>query len=415
LPKSSLPERGSFLIAAISGRALTASARRAGFTPLVADFFADADTAALAHGCRKLDGDLAQGINWHALQAALTSLAEAAPTPIAGLVYGSGFEDRTDLLVRLARRWPLLGNDAETVDRIKTPERFFAALDRLGVPHPRKATQLPAAEHGWLTKRRGGAGGGHIQSGVARPANESIYFQERVAGRSISALFVANGSAASVLGFSEQWTAPMRGGPFRYGGTMRAAELVPHLANAMSSAVEQVAGTFALTGLGSADFMVSGEDALLLEINPRPGATLDIFDSETEPLFGLHLDAVIEGRLPSDRLTLEGAAASAIVFAPNRLTVPDMPWPAWAADRPKPGERIDKNRPICTVLARAKTPIGARRLVEERISIILAACGGESVGGDGELDEKNGRKRNAPRGDAQRQRQGRPAGGRPRP
>ena len=32
------------LIAAISGRALAASARRGGYVPLVADFFGDADT-----------------------------------------------------------------------------------------------------------------------------------------------------------------------------------------------------------------------------------------------------------------------------------------------------------------------------------------------------------------------------------
>ncbi len=415
MPKSSLPERGSLLIAAISGRALAASARRAGFAPLVADYFADADMAALAHRCQKLTGDLAQGINWHALHTALSSLAEAAPTPIAGLVYGSGFEDRPQLLGRLAQGWPLLGNDAETIDRIKAPERFFALLDCLGVPHPRTVMQLPAAKHGWLAKGRGGAGGGHIRSRIARPANASVYFQERVAGRSISALFVANGSTARVLGFSEQWTAPIRGRPFRYGGAVRAAELVPHLAKAMSSAVEQVARSFALRGLGSADFMVRGDEALLLEINPRPGATLDIFNSDSDPLLGLHLDAVVEGRLPTGGLALEGGAASAIVFAPKRLTVPKMSWPAWAADRPKPGERIDKNRPICTVLARAKTPIRAKRLVEERISIILAACGGESVGGDGELDEKNGRKRKAPRGDTERQRQGRTAGGRPHP
>jgi uncharacterized protein len=415
LPKSSSPERGSLLIAAISGRALAASARRAGFEPLVADCFADADTAVLAHECRKLTGDLAQGINWHALRAALSSLTEAASTPIAGLVYGSGFEDRPQLLGRLAQRWPLLGNNAETVDRIKAPERFFAALDRLGVPHPRTVMQLPPGKYGWLAKRRGGAGGGHIQSDVTRRANASLYFQERVAGRSISALFIANGSAARVLGFSEQWTAPIGGRPFRYGGAMRTAEVAPHLANAMSSAVEQIVAAFALTGLGSADFMVRREDALLLEINPRPGATLDIFDSDADPLLGLHLDSVIEGRLPAKRLALEGGAASAIVFAPKRLSVPEIPWPAWAADRPKPGERIDKNCPICTVLARAKTPIGAKRLAEERISIILAACGGESVGENREFDEKNGRKRNARHGDAQRQRQGRTAGGRPHP
>jgi hypothetical protein len=70
---------------------------------------------------------------------------------------------------------------------------------------------------------------------------------------------------------------------------------------------------------------------------------------------------------------IDDAAASAIVYAPERLRVPqDVVWPAWTADRPKPCELIDKNRPICTVWARAATKQGARRLAQDRISEILA-------------------------------------------
>jgi len=44
-----LPADGaSLLVVAVSGRALAASARRAGLVPLVADFFADADTRRIA-------------------------------------------------------------------------------------------------------------------------------------------------------------------------------------------------------------------------------------------------------------------------------------------------------------------------------------------------------------------------------
>ena len=50
----------SLLIAAISGRAIAQSARRAGFMPLVADFFADVDTQQAGYACHKLDGDIAR-------------------------------------------------------------------------------------------------------------------------------------------------------------------------------------------------------------------------------------------------------------------------------------------------------------------------------------------------------------------
>ena len=44
-----------------------------------------------------------------------------------------------------------------------------------------------------------------------------------------------------------------------------------------------------LLGLCSADFIRSEDGYWLVEINPRPGATLDIFDSPEAPLMEAHL------------------------------------------------------------------------------------------------------------------------------
>lgn len=380
MPISSSPELASLLIAAISGRALAASARRAGYAPLVADFFADADTAEIAPACRRLDGDIGHGITGEALAKALASLADQAPSPILGFVYGSGFEDRPQFLEQIGGRWPVIGNDAATVQRLKSPEVFFPELARLGICHPRTVMEPPAATSGWLVKRRGGAGGGHVARHARHSEAPGTYYQEAVSGRPVSALFVANGDRACVLGFSEQWTAPIGSRRYRYGGAVRPAEIANDLEKRMTSITETVAAHFKLRGLGSADFIVSDRamsdrDLFLLEVNPRPGATLDIFDSDAEPLLHFHVEAVTKGTLPSAPLSLPGAAASAIVFAPCALAIPaTMRWPDWVADRPHCGECIDKSRPICTVLAHAETPKAARRLAEERIATTLAAC-----------------------------------------
>jgi predicted ATP-grasp superfamily ATP-dependent carboligase len=396
------------LIAAVSGRALAASALRAGLTPLVADFFADADTQTLAHACRRLKGDIARGMRWEILAPALDALAGAAPSPILGLVYGSGFEDRPNLLTRIAERWPLLGNDAAMVERIKVPESFFRALARLGIKHPLTTAKPPPQGAGWLAKRTGGAGGSHIVASRLKAHGRKVYYQERVEGRTVSALFVANGSDAQVLGFSEQWTAPSKRSLWRYGGAVRPAALPARLARAMASAVKRVARAFELKGLGSADFMVSDEEPLLLEINPRPGATLDIFDSDVTPLLKVHLNAVMQGRLPRQGLKFPDAMASAIVYAKSGVAVlPGVIWPGWVADRPRSSEWIDKNRPICTVWARASTKARAKRLVETRISKVLAGFRSVSRGEEGE--QKRGDRRDASHGVAERQRQGRAA------
>jgi uncharacterized protein len=407
LRKSSQAEslRPSLLIAAVSGRALAQAARRAGFTPLVADFFADTDTLAAAHACHKLRSDIARGFRASSLLRALDALAKAAPSPVRGFVYGAGFEDRPDLLRRIAERWPIIGNDAATVARIKAPEIFFAELARLRVPHPATVTTRPARNAGWLVKKIGGAGGSHIAPSRLSQGDPGFYFQERVAGRAVSALFAGNGRDARVLGLSEQWTAPSGRNLWRYGGAVRPATLSPAAARKITSAVKRVSRAFAIKGLASADFLVSGEQALLLEINPRPGATLDIFDSLRTPLLRLHVEAASEDKLLPGKLKFGDAMASAIVYAErggaaSRGTV----WPDWTADRPKPSEWIDKNRPICTVLARSDTKARAKRLIEERICEILAGLQKNGRGEDGEQEGRH--RRSAQGGAAKRQRQG---------
>ena len=405
MPKSSQADAGSLLIAAVSGRQLAQAARRAGLTPLVADFFADTDTQAAAHACLKLDGDIRSGMRRQNLLPALRDLAALAPSPILGVVYGAGFEDRTELLRLIAKHWRLLGNDAATVKRLKAPESFFAALDRLGIPHPATSSERPRKGAGWLAKRKGGAGGSHVVPSRLKRDAGNVYYQERIDGRAVSALFVANGSEARVLGFSEQWTAPTPRSPFRYGGAVRPASLPQEAARRMTSAVMAVARCFKIVGLASADFLVDGKEALLLEINPRPGATLDIFDRATKPLLRLHLRAIRDGGLPRTAAKFDDAMASAIVYAPWRLSVPPgTAWPDWSADRPKSAERIDKNRPICTVWARGSTRAQAKRLVEERICQILSGFQKTSRGDEGEQKRRN--RRGARKGVAERQRQG---------
>jgi uncharacterized protein len=405
LRKSLQAEAASLLIAAVSARSLVQSARRAGLIPLAVDFFADTDTQEAAYACRKLGSDIARGFRAEGIIRALEALAKCAPSPVLGFVYGAGFEDRPELLRLIAKRWPILGNGATTVERVKAPNIFFAELDRLRVPHPRTMMQRPGHAAGWLAKKIGGAGGSHIVTARLAKPNSGFYYQERVEGQSISALFVGNGSDARVLGFSEQWTVPSRKGLWRYGGAARPAALSPRIARQMVSAARRVARHFNLKGLASADFVVSGEDALLLEVNPRPGATLDIFDCGATSLLALHTRAVREGKLPPRAPQFEDAMASAIVYAMRGGAVPpDMVWPDWTADRPKSSEWIDKNRPICTVWARSGTAAQAKRLIKERICRITAGFQSVSRGEDGEQKRRN--RRRAPNGVAKRQRQG---------
>ncbi len=365
------PAPGAVLIAAASGRALAAAARRAGYAPIVADFFDDTDTRALAAATRRA-GDPQTGFAAETLLPALEQLAEGlavGPAPI-GFVYGAGFEDRVALLEEIAGRWPLIGNPAGVVRRAKDPAFVAELCARLKIPHPEISLVRPRDPEGWLVKSVGGAGGRHVAPASAwRASDENIYFQRIAPGEPVSMLTLCNGSDARVLGSSRQWAAPAPGEPFRYGGCVRPAGLPAPLESRLAGAARSLAGASGLIGLNSFDFLVADEAFALIEINPRPGATLDIFENGL--LFQAHVDAC-RGPSPAAALEFPGAAAAQIAYARRDIAaMPALDWPDWAADRPAAGSALRLYDPLCTIKACAADPARARALVIERTALLL--------------------------------------------
>lgn len=357
------------VIVALSGRALAASAGRAGYRVAAIDFFEDMDTARLAAVTARAPGTLHSGFRAAALLEVLTRIAPAG-VPV---VCGSGFDRRSRLLGRVSKIRPLLGNGASTVRAVKSPARFFDLLDRLGVPTPATVLSRPADPRGWLVKRSGGAGGAHIRPADAPPPRGEIYYQRKVEGTAISALFLADGRNAAILGFSEQWAAPdERGGAYRFGGAAFPAPLPTRLRSAIAAAIGGIVSETGLVGANSADFIVADGGFVLLEINPRPGASLDAFDlSHDASLFDLHCNAC-RGALPGAPPAARRGAASMIVYADRRLSAPDPAfWPDWVADIPRPGQPLRAGAPICTVTAVAAESGAARRLVVRRAKDLL--------------------------------------------
>ena len=222
------------LIAAASGRALAASARRAGYAPLVVDYFADQDTIASAQAYVRLASGLDHGMHAPEVIAALQTLSEQHAA--CGVVWGSGFEDRPSLLRDITQRWKLIGNRPDVVEHVKHPMLLAKLCRSCDIPYPETRMDPPDDATGWLIKRIGGAGGTHIRDaaevltsprlrGEVKPALAAVYYQRRIAGEPISALVLADGKAALILGFSTQWSSPSPAHPFRYGGAVRPAPL----------------------------------------------------------------------------------------------------------------------------------------------------------------------------------------------
>jgi predicted ATP-grasp superfamily ATP-dependent carboligase len=285
----------------------------------------------------------------------------------------------------MAQTLNLIGNGPDVVDHVKHPMLLAKLCHSCDIPYPETRMAPPDDRDGWLIKRIGGAGGTHIRDamevltsprlrGEVEARDVAFYYQRRVAGEPISALVLGDGKAAVLLGFSTQWSSPGPANPFRYGGAVRPATLAPELADTLTAIVQRLTTLTGLVGLNSFDFLVDGSTFHLLEINPRPGATIDIFEpaGSGSSLFALHVDAC-QGRLPDRAPALDGAAASMVVYAPADIPqLPSFDWPDWSADRPIAGSFISAQSPLCTVLARAATAKQAQELVEERARAILA-------------------------------------------
>lgn len=363
-----MPEPDVFLVVALSGRALAVAVRRSGRRAVVIDLFGDTDTRAHAEASLVVAGDFDAGFDGSAVLAAAECLAPAASPPRYGVAYSSGFEAQPELLAKIACGRRLYGNQPETLRRTKDPESFFPALDRLGIPFPAVSYAMPTDAAGWLVKRVGGSGGGHVRPVSERIAAKGTYFQRRVAGQSLGVSFLADGHAAFILGISEQWSTPDPGSrSYRFGGILRPAQIASAVAQDLRAVVDAIVREFGLVGLNSLDVIVRGDEFFVLEVNPRPGANLDVFDG-TDPtgLFGLHI-AACDGSLPRSWLPPRDSTAMSVLYADRPLLVPpETVWPEWVADRPAPGARIEPGAPICTVLAAGPTVDTVRQTIAAR-------------------------------------------------
>jgi predicted ATP-grasp superfamily ATP-dependent carboligase len=373
-----MPESGVILVVALSGRAIAQAVARTGAVVATLDQFGDADLPVPA---RRVPGDPVAGFDGEALIAAARALAP----PGSGLIVGSGFEQAPDLLAALIEAGPyrLLGNGPEVVRAVKDPGGFAArlatlGLEELGVSHPETRTEVP--ESGipaeWLVKRTGAAGGWHIVPWDGGPLPGGHYLQRRAAGRPTSVAFIADRSGrCELVAVSRQWADPAPDAPYRYGGAVLPVAVPLSLVDRLAEAARRIAAAFDLVGLNSLDLLVEGTSVMVLEVNPRPGATLDLLERHRQGgVMRAHLDAA-GGRSWSLGTPRPGVIAGAVAYAGAALTVPEtFAWAPWCADMPRPGSTIEAGQPLCSVTAWGGDEEEARRRLSRRIERIVADC-----------------------------------------
>jgi predicted ATP-grasp superfamily ATP-dependent carboligase len=371
---------GAILIVAVSARMLAELAVRAGHEVVALDRFGDLDLQRL---CPSVS--LLRDLGGRGGMAALVDAAEEIPAP--SVVYGAGLENRPALVARLAAGRKLLGCPPETLERVRDPFMLGASLDAAGLAHPRtyRAADAPrrSGRSGrWLRKPLRSGGGRGVREWRGGALRGEVIVQEQVAGLPCSAVAVADGRSAVVLGIAEQLIGHRGFGarrfawcgnvvPPRLGETQRRA-----LAVAAQTICSHLARGFGLRGLFGVDLVWDGARAWVIEVNPRPTGSLECIEAaHGVDVFAAHLEGCA-GRLPaaSPAAGPRLAAGKAIVFATHDVRLGDTRrWPERGIrDVPHPGERIAARRPVCTLVAEGPSPHAVLAGLERRAAALRA-------------------------------------------
>jgi uncharacterized protein len=307
--------------------------------------------------------------------ASLTTLVDAAlEEPAGDVVYGASFENHPALVARLAERHRLLGNPPQTLRAVRDPRR----LAETGLPYPRTLAVAPAERSGrWLRKPLRGGGGTRVRPWRGGALPRGTVLQERIEGVPCSAAAVGDGTDAVVLGISEQLVGE---GAFGVRGYRWCGNLVPPraptgaLLDQARTICSRLASVFGLRGLFGVDLVWDGERAWMIEVNPRPTASLEVMHDDG--LFDAHVRACA-GELPRIRAERDGAAGKAVLFATEDIVIGDSErWLALGVrDVPHPRERIAAGRPVCTLVAEAATPAAVLARLEDQAAQLSAEMG----------------------------------------
>ncbi len=364
-------------IVGASARAAAQSAVRAGFAVVAADLFADLDLVQVAQANRT------------------TRYPHGLAETIAGgqpgcWMYTGALENHPALVKRLSRIRPLWGNSAEVLRRVRQPLGWTAALRAAGLRAPGVAINSDGVprDGAWLAKPLRSAAGTGIVAWHRRSRlspGQKFYFQQRIEGKPISAVFVAAGGQATLWGVTRQLIGEVWCGAkdFAYCGSIGPLALPPKMRAEFEAIGSILAGEFRLTGLFGVDAVFNADGLWPVEINPRYTASVELLERASDrPAIALHVEACQSGSVPRiPQMRADHVHGKAILFAPRQLSVtpevvqavanPQSRWPVMA-DIPSGASRLDRGLPIVTLFAEGPDESATLKALRARVAAVLS-------------------------------------------
>ena len=349
-----------------SARAAAESALRAGWRTTSIDLYGDADLR-----------EISQYLPVDAYPSALPAIARSA---LAGpYLYTGALENHPEIVDRIAESRTLLGNSGRVLRAVRNPVvlRHILVDARLPAPDCRSADNSPT-DGRWLEKPLRSAGGRMIRDfdrtmAVAPPGEKAVWFQERISGCSLAAVFIADETAVTLAGVTAQLVGltALGAAPFAYCGSVGPVTLPSDLADQIRRIGIVVARGTNLRGLFGIDVIVNDHGAWLIEVNPRYTASVEVLERAYDhgllhahrrafepPQADRESVAATKHKKDSHRRS-DGHAcvAKVVAYADRHVVFPELPAAICRtartiiADRPRQGVTITAGNPICSILA----------------------------------------------------------------
>jgi predicted ATP-grasp superfamily ATP-dependent carboligase len=319
---------------------------RLGYGVVVIDCFSDIDTQQVTRECIQVDE-----LNVEAVKVAFFDIRQRYNLSFA--IVGSGFESHLSSLEYLHQNISVLGNSTAIFTRIQHKENFFSTLDRLDIPYPEVAFQVPKTDGSWLLKPSQGEGGLDIKRQWALLEKSPAYYWQRfIDGEAMSVLFIANESGFNICGFHRQQVESIGGHDFIFSGVMTQPELRNSIKKKVEGWVAKLVVEYDLKGINTLDFMLKDGHCYALEVNPRPSASMQLYD---DAVVISHINSCLHQPFSVPAHSKEYRAYQ-IIYADTDVRVGKcIEWPEWVVDIPSAESLIFTGMPICSIIARGKS------------------------------------------------------------
>ncbi len=384
------------LIVAINARPIASSVHSLGWNAGIVDFFGDPEIKQLGSWVFSIIHQEAGGVlrrkMWRLKADYFMKLAEIMIEEVGGFDFallGSGLDDYPDYWKALGNRVKILGNNKETIVKVRNRSFLYKTAQKYGISAPKHEVvsvvdEVPevcgSVGYPCVVRREGGSGGVNVflmkskgevervKKKLEKDSSEGkIIVMELVKGRHSSASVLGTSADCICLSINEQLIgidslgSP---GPFTYCGNIVPLKLgekkvLENLREVFSS----LGKALGLVGSNGFDFVLrNNEEPVILECNPRLQGSLEPFEIATnENMVMLHVLAC-EGELPKEIPSAEKFAIKTIVFSTKSGIVPNIKvieknnklHNLRIFDVLLQGLFIEKNDPICTLLNSSK-------------------------------------------------------------